>query len=136
MTVALISPPPEPEFRCDVCGKTYDTGVQLHGHQTTHREPEPCPECGKGYKFPNALSNHRLHVHGVSDGYVSPAMVKRSNKLGRPTKVASDQTWEVDDIFQAVLRLVFPNGAVPVEAVPTLVRWRDDTREMLETIRG
>jgi hypothetical protein len=94
---------------------------------TSHRVPQPCPECGKNYKTAGALGNHRKREHGVES---------RSQREQRSPKVNHRDAFQVEDIFTAILRLLYPGGAVPISSVPALIEWREDTRRMLEKINA
>lgn len=121
---------PCPQLGCD---KAFPTRLGLQGHQTSHRQPIPCPECGKQYKTAGALGNHRKTMHGVR-----PLSAPPSAPVGRPAKQPTPvvQAWHTDDIFESVAHSLWPNGLIPVRCIRPLVEWREATREFLEKVQS
>ena len=116
-----------PTYPCDQCVKVFPTKAALHGHKMVHVAPTPCPECGRDdFKTAIAVARHRTIEHGVTPGY------RKTQKVQKPPKI--DPTWKVEDIFTAVLGTLFPQGAVPISAIPALLAWREDTQRMLEKV--
>lgn len=124
------------EFPCPVagCDKSYDTRSGLLGHSIAHRPPVSCPECGKVYKSPGALGNHRKQMHGVPsmNGLVRDAVAQPK----KPAKVDINPSWHYDDVFESVVASLWPNGSVPVRCILPLVEWREATREFLEKVQS
>jgi hypothetical protein len=115
---------------CDVCGKEFPSKAAVNGHKMTHIPPTPCPECGRdNFKTNIAMARHRTMEHGITPGYKK----KGTNPIGRPRKEI-DHEWRVEDIFAAVLSILYPKGAVPIQAIPALISWREDTQRMLEKV--
>jgi hypothetical protein len=52
----------------------------------------------------------------------------------RGTKPDGDLS--VDEIFDAVVGLLFPGGAVPTKTMTSLLRWRDSTQRLLDEVNG
>ena len=148
------------EYRCDECGKVFDNAQGLSGHKSVHTrsEKQPCPECGAMYHPGPGMARHRQTTHGVPKGTRSshpdrrvacPECGKeiRSKDLQRhrrnvhnvrvrkPAQVQSQPEWNVDDIFSSVVSLMWPTGDIPVKAVMSLVRWREDTQRMLMEVQ-
>jgi len=118
------------EFACTVgtCDKAFATRLALQGHMTSHREPRPCPECGKQYRTAGALGNHRKNQHGIASA--------NGSVQHRPKKNRIDLDWTTDDIMTTVVMVLWPGGSIPVNAVVPLIQWRETTREFLEKIRS
>lgn len=117
------------EFACKEpgCTKSYPTRNGLQGHMIAHRKPVNCPECGKEYKTPGALGNHRKGEHGV------PTV---ASSLSRRPKSIVKLAWHSDDIFESVVQSLWPEGSVPVRCILPLVEWREATREFLEKVQS
>jgi hypothetical protein len=118
------------EFPCPEpgCDKVYPSRLGLQGHQISHKPPVNCPECGKEYKSPGALGNHRKNQHGVPAMY--PAVAPKK------AKVPINPSWHYDDVFESVVASLWPSGLVPVRCVLPLVEWREATREFLEKVQS
>lgn len=118
------------QFTCTMeeCDRSFDTRLALQGHMTSHRDPIPCPECGKPYRTAGALGNHRKHTHGVASAHGQA-------QVGRPKKNRIDLDWTTDDILNTVITVMWPGGSIPVNAVVPLIQWRETTREFLEKVR-
>ena len=107
------------EFPCGQCDRVFDSAAALNGHLIAHRPPVSCPECGKEYRTPGALGNHRKQLHG----HVGPWAAKEAEKRaeveapvkprGRPPKTRINMDWQADDIFQSVVESLWPGGAIP-----------------------
>lgn len=119
------------EFACTYpgCTKSYPTRNGVQGHMTAHKPPIHCPECGKEYKSPGALGNHRKQLHG-SKAVTPTKPVKPSPKAGITT------AWHSDDIFNSVVQSLWPAGSVPTRCILPLMEWREATREFLEKVQS
>ena len=118
-----------------------------------------CPECEKHFATKQALGSHRWGSHKVS-GEPRPRkrkpktveQVLATNKSTCPTcgkllLVSSlpkhiarfhawpvvPETYDVDDIFNAVAGLLFPES-IPTKALPELLAWREATQRLLDTL--
>lgn len=96
----------------------------------------PCPECGSRFA-PSGLPVHRAAKHGYQ-GQSSKKKVRSKAKAdGKTTKSHASKVPDVttDDIFDAVLGLVFTKGTIPIHAMQPLIRWREQTEAMLDAVR-
>jgi hypothetical protein len=120
-----------------------------------------CPEpgCDRVFTSPQGLGAHRQKIHGTAGTSDRAAARKKSTKSkkgaakqqcpecgglyahlprhmrnvhGGQNVQSSDLT--VDDVFEATVKLLFPGGKVPVEALQALLTWRDQTSAMLDTV--
>lgn len=151
----------QPPFVCDQCERTFNSQSALGVHKRSHQPKQPCPECGEMYQPGPGLERHRQAAHGAKVGERNgsrPEASKRHtvtcpecgqemrkdnlrrhmrDKHGALPKVQKqDHDWDVDEIFQAVVGLMWPGGDIPVAAVLSLVKWREDTQRMLTEVRG
>lgn len=139
------------EFACEVpgCGRSFPSRNGLQGHMIAHRPPVHCPECGAEYKTPGALGNHRKQMHGVLGPWAENkpiAVEKEAKKRGRPvgstnkpkpvSKAQARIDWTPDEIFESVVRSLWPEGSVPVRCLTSLWEWREATREFLEKVQS
>lgn len=122
-------------YRCTVagCGKAYPTKNGLQGHSLAHKPAVPCPECRKMYRSAGALGNHRKHEHGVVTG-PTPRQEKYLRAAERRDRYTDG--WSHDDVFTAVMHILWPDGQIPVRALLPLIQWREDTRTFLEQIHS
>lgn len=111
-------------FKCEQCGKQFASLQAVAGHKLVHREQEPCPECGQVLTTPSARARHRKAEHGVP------------TKAAREKRVAAESKgdWNEDDILESVVSVMWPNGNVPATAIIPLIRWRQATAELIESI--
>lgn len=90
---------------------------------------EPCPDCGLRFVPGPGMGVHRHSAHGRSSKKRKHTRAASNGGPGpgRPPRVDLD----VDDIFDTVIKLMFPRGTIPVDALTPLLRWRHATDEML-----
>lgn len=113
------------------CTRRFPTQNGLQGHMIAHMPPIDCPECGKTYKTPGALGNHRKSEHGIEGNSATQRSVRRR----RANRIVTHD-FQVDDIFQALVRSLWPDGRMPVSALFPLLEWREATREFLEKVQS
>lgn len=127
---------------CPDCGVEYFPGPGMERHrQAKHganklngevpkkggggvKLPSPkkiCPECHRPISSKD-LARHRRTQHGYVQ---TPAPVL--------TAVSDDALTE-DDVFNAVVGLLFPRGVIPITALTPLLRWRHATGVLLEEV--
>ena len=123
----ILAPQPDDgKEECPDCGGRYFPGPGMGVHrraahgQGKQTRRKACPECGELHSSKD-MARHR-RTHGVEPP-----------KRGRPPK---SPEWNVDDIFAATVSIMWPNGEIPVTAVMSLIRWREDTQRMLMEVQG
>ena len=115
-------------FPCEDCGKRFANLQGLSGHKLVHRPVAPCPECGETFTTPSAQARHRNKEHGV------PLKAGGSRGKARTADVVPSE-WTADDILESVITAMFPSGSLPTTAVIPFVRWREATRELLDSLQ-
>lgn len=137
---------------CPECGQEFFPGPGMSRHRQAYHgaaklngeppkkggnegaQPPPskriCPECHKPISSKD-LMRHRRRVHGYTDGATTTST---SKTVALPD---DDDGLNVDEIFDAVVGMLFPRGVVPITALVPLLRWRHATDELLiEVHRG
>lgn len=135
---------------CPDCGEPFIPGPGMsrhrqakHGAAKANGQPSKqqskdlvaCPECGTRVQRVG-LRRHLVAVHGTAP---PPAKRGRPPKNPSPTPLPTtnqEAEWHVDDIFNAVVHMMWPGGEIPVTAIGPLVRWREQTQQMLQEVRG
>ena len=136
MSIETVTQPIE--YPCSICSRVLPSKQALAGHQFAHRGPEPCVNCGKRFKPGISMARHRENVHGIISDRRAVALKKKSKKEASFTateEIPDNLDWKADDIFQATLNILWPNGVVPIHALLPLIQWREDTRAFLEKVR-
>lgn len=82
-----------------------------------------CPDCGKEISSKD-MARHRRTVHG-----------KQPRKATTVAAVTAEDI-SVDDVFDAVVGLLFPRGVIPITALTPLLRWRHATDILLLEVNG
>jgi ribosomal protein L31 len=64
-----------PNFKCDICGKTFTYSSELIGHKRIHNGERPykCEVCGKTYPYLSGLNKHVQTQHKVSKEEINVA---------------------------------------------------------------
>jgi hypothetical protein len=129
-----------PEFTSEVmhecpvpgCTRAFPSKNGLQGHMIAHRPPVMCPECGREYKTPGALGNHRKTEHGIEG--TTPASV--AGRAKTRAKRNGSAPVHVDDVFGSVLQVLWPSGTMPIAAVIPLLQWREATQDFLDQVQS
>lgn len=79
-------------------------------------------DCGKTFVTKRGLSKHQNSVHGV----VAPTTRKKSMTTKSP---------RTDNEIITVLDVLCPKG-IPVQQLPLVNNWIEQTRKMLNAVRG
>jgi Zinc finger, C2H2 type len=129
---------------CPECGLEFFPGPGMSRHRQAHhgvakvdgqapkkggggvkppKAKKLCPECGKAISAKDLL-RHRRQVHGYTPGKITAS--------GFVPEPADDIT--EDDVFNAVVGLLFPRGVIPITALTPLLRWRHATGILLEEV--
>lgn len=87
-------------------------------------DPLVCPECGKTFDRTQSLALHRSRAHGVK----GQSRQARSRKRGRPPKQA--QAGDRDRTERALLKVLYPEGVMPVGAMPRIREWLDTAHKL------
>ena len=129
-----IGVPGQLRNRCPQCGKVFDTYQGMRTHQNTHKPgkgtKQPCPECGKKYTPGPGLTLHRMRMHGYQgNGKVAATAA--------PTKAAASvKSTSADDILNAVLKVIYSNGTLPIKDLAAWMQWRDATEALLRRVHA
>jgi DNA-directed RNA polymerase subunit RPC12/RpoP len=147
-------PPESTGYKCETCGREFESSNALNGHMKSHRQKKvPCPECDRLYVEGVGLAVHRKAAHGVETErqrringakQTKPRAacevcgeVMRKDNLSRHmaskhAKVSVEmEEWSVEDIFDTVVSMLWPTGHMPVKAMTPLINWREATAKML-----
>jgi hypothetical protein len=135
-TVTETIQPQEEDKTCPTCGR-YDfinrNAMLVHqgrAHKVQRTQAKKnydkqhsrCGHCGKEVLTKN-MRAHERNIHGLYE---------RSKR--RP-QVRKDDLVTVNDIFDAVIPMLFHGETVPVKTLTAIIKWRRDTEEFLEAIR-
>jgi uncharacterized C2H2 Zn-finger protein len=139
------------ELTCGVCQRTFNSPTALAVHARSHDAKQPCPDCGELFQPGPGMSAHRRAAHADKPKrpkklcpecgkaisakdlarHIRTVHGEEPKPVGRPSKLPRRTEWEVDDIFNTVVGLMWPGGNVPVDAFLPLIHWREATAKML-----
>lgn len=127
---------------CPECGIEYFPGPGMSRHRQAHHgvakadgrpakkggggvvgDKKICPDCGKSIRGKDLLA-HRRRMHDYT-----PTKAKT-------VAAVTAEDISVDDVFDAIVGLLFPRGVIPITALTPLLRWRHATDEMLLAVNG